>query len=64
MHFNFNIKCLGKKRLSFVLPISLALPISIITQKPITAYGFYRINSNNVRDMPEKVCFFVANCVW
>ena len=39
MHFNFNIKCLGKKLLSFILALSLALPISIITQKPITAYA-------------------------
>ena len=40
MHFNFNIKCLGKKLLSIVLAISLALPISIMTQKPITAYAY------------------------
>lgn len=39
MHFNFNIKCLGKKLLSFALALSLALPISIMTQKPITAYA-------------------------
>lgn len=39
MHFNFNIKCLGKKLLSFALALSLALPISIMTQKPLTAYA-------------------------
>ena len=39
MHFNFNIRCLGKKLLSFALALSLALPISIMTQKPITAYA-------------------------
>ena len=39
MHFNFNMKCLRKKLLSIVLAISLALPISIITPKPITAYA-------------------------
>lgn len=40
MHFNFNIKCLGKKLLSFALALSLALPISIMTPKPITAYAY------------------------
>lgn len=40
MHFNFNIKCLGKKLLSFALALSLALPISIIIPKPITAYAY------------------------
>lgn len=39
MHSNLNIKCLWKKLLSFTIALSLALSISLITQKPITAHA-------------------------